>query len=162
MRFTPLRICRRLLLAWMGLKLSRRTIFGCEKCILNKMHPCSNYSPTNTQALNQKSALMILFALLNAFQNDMTWPGSTKNHIGDRFQRKGLDTGQGPPHRDWANELPTLTFFNSNLVTPENFVQFRPSIQKLFMIFFNTDPQTDGHTNSIKNKSPHYPVWVQG
>ena len=25
------------------------------------------------------------------------------------------------------------------------------------MIFFNTD----GHTNSIQNESPHYPIWAQ-
>ena len=148
MRFTPLRICRRLLLAWMGLKLSRRTIFGCEKCILNKMQPCNNYSPTNTQALNQKSALMILFALLNAFQNDMTWPGSTKNHGGDRFQRKGLDAGQGPPHRDWADVLPTLTFFNSHLVTPEKlFNSYHPfKVIHGFLSHGWTDRQLDTQT----------------
>ena len=56
-----------------------------------------------------------------------------------------------------------------HLVTPENFIQFRPSIQKLFMILFNTDGrthrqtdgQTDGHTNSLQNKSPHYPKQVR-
>ena len=29
-------------------KLSRRAFFDCEKYIPNKMHPSSNYSPTNT------------------------------------------------------------------------------------------------------------------
>ena len=104
---------------------------------------------------------MILFAWLNAFQNDMTWPSSNKNHGGDRFQGKGLDTGQGVPHRDWADVLPTQTFLNSNLVPLKNFIQFHPSVQKLFMIFFNTDAQMDGHTNSIQNESPHYPIWVR-
>ena len=82
--------------------------------------------------------MTILFALSNAFQNDMTWPSSAKNHGGDRFQGKG----QGLPHRDWAGVLPTQTFINSNLVTHEIFVQFCPSDQKLFMIFHNTDRQT--------------------
>ena len=93
---------------------------------------------------------------LNAFQNDMTWPGSTKNQGGDRFQGIDLDAGQGLPCKDWVGVLPTQTFLNSNLVTPENFIQFHPSIQKLFMIFLHR--QTD--TNSIQNESPHYPIWV--
>ena len=76
-----------------------------------------------------------------------------KNHGGDRFQGKGLDAGQGLPCRDWIGVLPTQTFLDSNLVIPENFIQFCPSIQKIFMIFFNTDGQT--HI-SIQNKSPHY------
>ena len=69
----------------------------------------------------------------------MTCPSRAKNHGGDRFQGKGLDAGQGLPRRgrDWAGVLPTQKFLNSNLVTPENFVQFRPSIQN-FLIFFNT------------------------
>ena len=29
------------------------------------------------------------------------------------------------------------------------------------MVFFNTDTQTDGHTNSIQNESPHYPILVR-
>ena len=61
-----------------------------------------------------------MFALSNAFQNDMTWAGSTKNHGGDIFQGKGLDEGQGLPSRDWTGVLPTQMFLNSNLVTPEN------------------------------------------
>ena len=104
-----------------------------------------------------------MFALLNAFQNDMTWQGSTKNHGGCRFQGKG----HGLTHRDWAGVLPTQMFLNQ--VTPENFIQFCPSVQKLFVIFFNTDRliqrwtdrQTDRHKNSIQNKSPHYPKQVQ-
>ena len=35
-------------------------------------------------------------------------------------------------------------FLNSNLVTPENFVLFYPSIRKLLNVFFNTDGRTDG------------------
>ena len=57
---------------------------------------------------------------------DMT--GSAKNHGGDRFQGKDLDAGQGLPHRDWAGILATQTFLNSNLVTPENFIQYCPSV----------------------------------
>ena len=90
-----------------------------------------------------------MFALSNAFQNDMTWAGSTKNHGGDIFQGKGLDEGQGLPSRDWTGVLPTQMFLNSNLVTPENFVQFCQSIQKLFMIFLYhrcTDRRTETQT----------------
>ena len=29
------------------------------------------------------------------------------------------------------------------------------------MVFFNTDWQTYGHTNSIQNESPHYPIQVR-
>ena len=78
-----------------------------------------------------KSTLTILFAL-----------SSAKNHGGDRFQGKGLNTGLGLPCRCWAGVPPAQTFLNSNLVTPENFIQFRPSVQKLLMIFFNTEGQT--------------------
>ena len=56
------------------------------------------------------------------------------------FRGKGLDAGQG---------LPTQTFLNSKLVTPDNFIQFRQSIEKLFMFFSYTDGPTDGHTNSM-------------
>ena len=51
------------------------------------------------------------------------------------------------PLRDWAGLLPTQTLLNSNLETPENFIQFCPSIKKLIMIFFNTDTQTPYKTN---------------
>ena len=74
--------------------------------------------------------------------------GSTKNHGGDRFQGKSLDAVKGLCHRDWAGVLPSQKLLNSNLVTPENFVQFHPSVQKLFMIFFNTDRQTDRWTDT--------------
>ena len=88
---------------------------------------------------NQKSALTILFALSNALNNDMTWCGSTKNHGGDWFQGKGLEARKGIPHMDWAGILPTQKFLESNLATRENFVQFRPSIPKLFIIFSYID-----------------------
>ena len=32
--------------------------------------------------------------------------------------------------KDWVGVLPTQMFLNSNLVNPDNFVQFCPSIQK--------------------------------
>ena len=136
----------------------REILFYKYWTILKKLPPLT---PT-TYDLGPKSKIcsQILFALLNAFQNDMTQPSSTKNHGGDIFQGKGLDAGQGLPHRDWAGVLPTQMFLNSNLITPENFIQLHPSVQKLFMIFFNTDAQTDRHTNSIQNDSPHYPIQV--
>ena len=115
-----------------------------------------------TLALNQKSACTFLFASSNAFQNDMTWSGSAKNHGVDRFHGKGLNAGQGLPCRDWEGVLPIQAVLNRNRVTYKNFIQFCPSIQKLFMVFFNTDTQTDGHTNSIQNESPHYPIRVRG
>ena len=92
-----------------------------------------------------------MFASSNAFQNDMTWSGSAKNHGVDRFHGKGLNAGQGLPCRDWEGVLPIQAVLNSNLVTSENFIQFCLSIQKLFMVFFNTDGQThrrpDGQTS---------------
>ena len=71
------------------------------------------------------------------------------------FREKAWMHALGLPSRGLAVLLPTQTLHNSNLVTPENFIQFRPSIQKFFMIFFNIDTQMDGHTNSIQNESPH-------
>ena len=74
--------------------------------------------------------------------------GSTNNHGGDRYQGKGLDAGQGLPCRDWAGVLPTQTFLNSNLVTPETFIQFHPSVQKLSRFHITqTDTQTPYKTN---------------
>ena len=103
-------------------------------------------------ALNQKSSCTILFASSNAFQNDMTWSDSAKNHGGERFQGKGLDAGQGLPCRDWEGVLPTQAVLNSNRVTSENFIQFCPSIQKLFMVFFNTDGHPDGRAHKLHTK----------
>ena len=85
-------------------------------------------------------------------KNDMTWPSSVKNHGGDRFQGKSLDADQGLPRSDWAGVLPTQKFLNSNLVTPEKFLQFGPSIQKLFMIFLITDRWMDGQTHKLHAK----------
>ena len=101
----------------------------------------------------------------NAYQTKHTLPPTIPPqttclpHGADIFQEKGLDVGQELHCRDWVGVLGTETFLNSNLVTPENFVQFYPFVQKLFMIFFNLD----GRTNSIQNKSPLYPiqVWVE-
>ena len=79
-------------------------------------------------------------------------PSSVKNHGGDRFQGKSLDADQGLPRSDWAGVLPTQKFLNSNLVTPEKFLQFGPSIQKLFMIFLITDRWMDGQTHKLHAK----------
>ena len=43
---------------------------------------------------------------------------------------------------DWTLVLPTPKLAATSLLIPENFVQIGPSIQKLFMIFQNTDRQT--------------------
>ena len=75
----------------------------------------------------------------------------------DRFQGKGQDAGQGLPCRNWAGVLPTQKFLKSNLVIPENFIQFCPSIQRLFMIFFNTDRRMDGESHKLT----HHPKQVQ-
>ena len=118
--------------------------------------PPSRSPPRHPQllilALNQKSSCTILFALSNAFQNDMTWSGNAKNNGGDRFQGKGLDAGQGLPGRDWEGVLPTQVVLISNLVTSENFIQFCPLIKKLFMVFFNTDGQTNRQTDTQTHK----------
>ena len=45
------------------------------------------------------------------------------------------------PHKHLSSAPHSL--LNSNLVTPEIFVQFRSSIQKLLMIFLNTDRQAE-------------------
>ena len=74
---------------------------------------------------------------------------SAKNHGGDIFQGKGLDAGQGLPHRDWEGVLPTQAVLNSNLVTPENFKSYS------WFSLTQMDIQTR-HTN----KSPHHPIWV--
>ena len=52
-----------------------------------------------------------------------------------------------PPSHPWEVVLPTQAVLNSNLVTPENFIEFCPSFQKLFMVFFNTEGQTNSGTD---------------
>ena len=92
------------------------------------------------------------FIVKNAYQTKHTLPPTIPPqttclpHGADIFQEKGLDVGQELHCRDWVGVLGTETFLNSNLVTPENFVQFYPFVQKLFMIFFNLDGRTDAQT----------------
>ena len=43
---------------------------------------------------------------------------------------------------DWALVLPTPKLVPTSLLNPEKFVQISQSVQKLFMIFQNTDRQT--------------------
>ena len=66
-----------------------------------------------------------------------------------------------PTRRGLGGVLPTKKFYETNLEIPENFVQIRPSVQQLFIIFFVTDRWKDGLTNSILNESPLYPIWLQ-
>ena len=86
-----------------------------------------------------KNLLTLWFALSNAFQNGMTQPSSTHNHGGDRLQGKWLAAGQVVTVGDWAMVLPTTKLSATSLLGPENFVQIGQSVQKLFMIFQNTD-----------------------
>ena len=57
------------------------------------------------------------------------------------LQGKGLDAGQVLPGGDWALVLPTHKLATTSLLSPENFVKISSSVQKLFMIFQNTDRQ---------------------
>ena len=95
------------------------------------------------QVQTQKSSLTLWFASLNAFQNGMTRPSSTHDHRGDRLQGKGLNAGPVVTGGDWALVVPTPKLAATSLLSPENFVQIGPSVQKLFMIFQNTDTQTN-------------------
>ena len=149
------------------LKFDYREILFYKYCtILKKNFTPSRSPPWHPQllilALNQKSSCTILFASSNAFQNDMTWSGNAKNHGGDRFQGKGLDAGQGLPCSDWEGVLPTQVVLNSNLVTSENFIQFCPSIQKLFMVFFNTDGQTHRRMDTQTPYKTNHPTTLYG
>ena len=44
---------------------------------------------------------------------------------------------------DWALVLPTPKLVPTSLLNPEKFVQISQSVQKLFMIFQNTDRHTN-------------------
>ena len=92
-------------------------------------------STTKCQKSTTKSTIPWLFGLSNAVQNGMIWLGSTKDHTAAWLQGKGLGEGQGLSGGDLARVLPTQKLLQSNLGTPENFVQFCPSFQKLIMIF---------------------------
>ena len=79
-----------------------------------------------------------------------------------------------PPSHPWEVVLPTQAVLNSNLVTPENFIQFCLPFKSYSWFSLTqtdrptdgqtnrrTDQQMDGHTNSIQNESTHYPIRVR-
>ena len=101
-------------------KLSRSAFFDCEKCIPNKMQPTTTANSTCS----------VLFASSYPMQNGMTRPGSIKNCKVITFQAKGLDAGQGLPHRNWARILPTQKLPGTNLATPESFIPIDPTVEK--------------------------------
>ena len=70
----------------------------------------------------------------------MTQPSSSHNHKGKRNVCRRSPTG-------WELVLPTTKLAATSLQSPENLVKIGPSVQKLFMIFQNTDAQTDRQTN---------------
>ena len=69
-----------------------------------------------------------------------------------KFRGKGLDAGLVLPSGDWALVLPTPNLAATSLLSPENFVQITPSIQKLFVIFQNTDGQTHRQLDQCDQK----------
>ena len=90
----------------------------------------------------------MLFGSTRAFQNGMTWSGSTKNHWAAPPQAKGLGASQVLPDGDWAGEQPTQKLLNANLATPESFTLIGPPIQKLVHIMWNTKAPNDKHATS--------------
>ena len=77
------------------------------------------------------------------------------------FREKDKVQARCLPRGDWAEVLPTQKLLQTNLASPENFVQIHSPVQKLFMISCRTDAQKDRHTNYIQNQSLLYPIWVQ-
>ena len=61
----------------------------------------------------------------------MVWPN---NHRADRLQGNGFDPGQELTGGDWAVVLPTTMLSATSLVSPENFIEIDPLVQKLFNI----------------------------
>ena len=76
--------------------------------------------------------------------------------------REIRDAGLGLPCRNWEGVLPTQVVLNSNLVNSENFIQFCLSIQKLFMVFFNTDGQTNRQTDTQPPYKTNHPTTLYG
>ena len=71
----------------------------------------------------------------------MTQPGSTYNQGGDRLQGKGM---QAQSYRGLGiDTTPPPKFAATSQISPVNFVQNRPSIQNIFMIFQNTERHTN-------------------
>ena len=91
---------------------------------------------------NQQSTLPWLFGLKTAFQNGMTQPCSTNDH------------GPALPRGDCGGVLPTQPS------KPWKLHSNPFDCSKLFMISNFMDRWMDGHTNSIQNVSPLYPIWV--
>ena len=111
---------------------------------------------------NQKSTLPRLFGLTTAFQNGMTQPGSTNNQGPAPLQGKGKGAGQGLPgnlgelggsttHPKVTADPPSKPWkFCSNPFT---------CLKDIHNFLYHGC--TDGHTNSIQNESPFYPIWMQ-
>ena len=71
--------------------------------------PAPSPSTPATLDLGPKSKICSrdFFALSNAFQNDMTWRGSAKNHRGDRFQGKRPWCRPGATHPNIPQQQPS-------------------------------------------------------
>ena len=117
-----------------------KNAYGTKCTLPTTISPQAPASPTK---LNKKSAFTILFALSIAFQNDMTWLGSAKNHGVDRFKVKGLDAGQGLPCRDWAGVLPTQKFIKSNPLKFHSILSIHSKVIHDFLLHRQTDRQMD-------------------
>ena len=135
--------------------------FSQKNCPPQGTHPCNPEIRPRPQ--NQKSALPQLFGSTTAFQNAMTQPGSTNNQGPAPLQGKGQCAGQGlPGGGDWAGVLPTQKLLQTNLASPENFVQIRSPVQKLFMIFGITDTQMYGRTDTQTPYKTKHPFTLYG
>ena len=119
--------------------------------------PCPTSSHPQFWALaqNQKSDWTMLFESIRAFQNGMTWPGSTKDHGAAPPQAKGLGAGQVLSGGDWARVLPTQKLLDTNLATPASFTPIGPPVQKLVHIIRNTkNLMTNTTTPLYSNHDP--------
>ena len=82
----------------------------------------------------------------------MTQPSSTHGDGGDILQGKERNVGQVLQGGDWALVLPTHKVVSTCLLSPENFIQIGSFVQKLFMIFQNTETWKHRHTDVQTHK----------
>ena len=87
----------------------------------------------------------MLFGSIRAFQNRLTWPGSTKDHRAAPPQAKGLGASQVLPGGDWARVLPTQKLLDTNLATPESLTPIGPPVQKLLHIILSKNTWSQTH-----------------
>ena len=101
----------------------------CYKKLLNSYKNCPHWGPHTCNleigplATKAKICSATVVWLNVSFPKCYDTTGSTSDHGTAPLQGKGQGAGQGLPGWDWEGILPTQKLLQTNLASPENFVQ---------------------------------------